>query len=66
IHVPPSQIIDTVDLYYIASRQRKLSLRLLSYLILRHDIQNAGNFMIRSKTHGQHYSYMILYRQFEQ
>ncbi|PLW49838.1 hypothetical protein PCASD_01618 [Puccinia coronata f. sp. avenae] len=42
IHVPPSQIIDTVDLYYIASRQRKLSLRLLSYLILRHDIQNAG------------------------
>ncbi|KNZ47967.1 hypothetical protein VP01_5g4 [Puccinia sorghi] len=42
IHVPPSQIIDTVDLYHIASRQRKLSLRLLSYLILRHDIQNAG------------------------
>ncbi|CAH7690962.1 PAB-dependent poly(A)-specific ribonuclease subunit 2 [Phakopsora pachyrhizi] len=42
IHVPPAQIIDTVDLYYISSRQRKLSLRLLSYLILKHDIQNAG------------------------
>ncbi|MBW0476095.1 hypothetical protein O181_015810 [Austropuccinia psidii MF-1] len=42
IHVPPSQIIDTVNLYYIPSRQRRLSLRLLSYLILKHDIQNAG------------------------
>ncbi|KAH9813591.1 PAB-dependent poly(A)-specific ribonuclease subunit [Melampsora americana] len=42
IHVPPSQIIDTVDLYYIPSRQRRLSLRLLSFLILKHDIQNAG------------------------
>lgn len=42
IYVPPSQIIDTVDLYHIPSRQRKLSLRLLSYLILKHDIQNTG------------------------
>ncbi|KAG0150617.1 hypothetical protein CROQUDRAFT_38040 [Cronartium quercuum f. sp. fusiforme G11] len=42
IHVPPAQIIDTVDLFHIPSRQRKLSLRLLSYVVLGVDIQNSG------------------------
>ncbi|KIW04435.1 hypothetical protein, variant 1 [Verruconis gallopava] len=39
IHVPKSQVIDTVDLFYIASRQRKLSLRFLAWLLLKEDIQ---------------------------
>lgn len=42
IHVPADQIVDTVSLYHIPSRQRKLSLRLLSFVVLHHDIQNAG------------------------
>lgn len=42
IYVPPEQIIDTVNLYFIPSRQRKLSLRFLSFVVLHHDIQNAG------------------------
>jgi PAB-dependent poly(A)-specific ribonuclease subunit 2 len=39
IHVPKAQVIDTVDLFYIASRQRKLSLRFLAWLLLKEDIQ---------------------------
>jgi PAB-dependent poly(A)-specific ribonuclease subunit 2 len=40
IHVPKSQVIDTVDLFYIKSRQRKLSLRFLAWLLLKEDIQS--------------------------
>ncbi|KAF1982126.1 PAB-dependent poly(A)-specific ribonuclease subunit PAN2 [Aulographum hederae CBS 113979] len=39
IHVPRSQVVDTVDLFFIPARQRKLNLRFLAYLILREDIQ---------------------------
>lgn len=34
IHVPKKQVIDTVELYYLKSRGRKLSLRFLSWLVL--------------------------------
>jgi PAB-dependent poly(A)-specific ribonuclease subunit 2 len=39
IHVPKNQVIDTVDLFFIKSRQRKLSLRFLSWFLLKEDIQ---------------------------
>ncbi|TFK29824.1 hypothetical protein FA15DRAFT_690571 [Coprinopsis marcescibilis] len=39
IFVPPEQVIDTVDLYFIRSRQRRLSLRFLSWFILGKHIQ---------------------------
>ncbi|TCD70609.1 poly(A)-specific ribonuclease [Steccherinum ochraceum] len=39
IYVPPDQIIDTVDLYFIASRQRRLSLRFLTWYVLKENIQ---------------------------
>jgi PAB-dependent poly(A)-specific ribonuclease subunit 2 len=39
IHVPKTQVIDTVELFYIKSRQRKLSLRFLAWLLLKEDIQ---------------------------
>ncbi|KAJ3066088.1 poly(A)-specific ribonuclease [Podochytrium sp. JEL0797] len=39
IIVPPEQIIDTVDIYFIKERQRKLSLRFLSWSLLQSDIQ---------------------------
>lgn len=39
IYVPPEQVIDTVDLYFLKSRQRRLSLRFLSWFILREHIQ---------------------------
>ncbi|KAK8210676.1 ubiquitin carboxyl-terminal hydrolase-domain-containing protein [Phyllosticta capitalensis] len=39
IHVPRPQVVDTVDLYYIATRQRKLSLRFLAWIVLQEDVQ---------------------------
>jgi len=39
IFVPPDQVIDTVDLYFIKERQRRISLRFLAWYILKQDIQ---------------------------
>lgn len=39
IFVPPEQVIDTVDLYFVKSRQRRLSLRFLAWYILKKNIQ---------------------------
>ncbi|TKA57450.1 hypothetical protein B0A53_00679 [Rhodotorula sp. CCFEE 5036] len=39
IYVPPSQIIDTVNIYHLPQRQRKLSLRFLAYAVLHSSIQ---------------------------
>jgi len=39
IFVPPDQVIDTVDLYFLQEGRRKLSLRFLSWFILGEDIQ---------------------------
>lgn len=37
--MPPEQVIDTVDLYFLKSRQRRLSLRFLSWFVLHEHIQ---------------------------
>lgn len=39
IHVPKSQIIDTIDLLFLKSRLRKLSLAFLAWYLLKEDIQ---------------------------
>lgn len=39
IHVPKRQVLDTVDLFYIKSRGRKLSLRFLAWYLLKEEIQ---------------------------
>ena len=39
IFVPPEQVIDTVDLYFLRNRQRRLSLRFLSWFVLNQHIQ---------------------------
>lgn len=43
IHVPKSQVLDTVDLFYIRARQRKLSLRFLAWYLLKEDIQQENH-----------------------
>ncbi|VDB99948.1 unnamed protein product [Peniophora sp. CBMAI 1063] len=39
IFVPPDQVIDTVDVYFIRERQRRLSLRFLAWTVLHERIQ---------------------------
>ncbi|KAI9886097.1 MAG: hypothetical protein M1823_002115 [Watsoniomyces obsoletus] len=39
IHVPKTQVVDTVELFFIKARQRKLSLRFLAWFLLKEDIQ---------------------------
>lgn len=39
IYIPPSQIIDTVNIYHLPHRQRKLSLRFLAWAVLHSAIQ---------------------------
>ena len=41
IFVPPAQVIDTVAIFYDPSRHRRLSLRFLSWFLLKQDIQTA-------------------------
>lgn len=43
IHIPKAQVVDTVDLYYLKSRGRKLSLRFLSWLILEEMVQTGNH-----------------------
>ncbi|KAI8801403.1 ubiquitin carboxyl-terminal hydrolase-domain-containing protein [Cladochytrium replicatum] len=43
ILVPPEQVIDTVDIYFLKSRQRKLSLRFLAWRVLNQDIQTVSH-----------------------
>ncbi|GBE82668.1 ubiquitin carboxyl-terminal hydrolase-domain-containing protein [Sparassis latifolia] len=39
IYVPPEQVLDTVDMYFLKSRQRRLSLRFLTWYVLKENIQ---------------------------
>ena len=39
IHVPKSQVIDTIDLFFLKSRLRRLSLAFLAWYLLKEDIQ---------------------------
>ncbi|GAA5974216.1 hypothetical protein JCM11641_003332 [Rhodosporidiobolus odoratus] len=39
IYIPPNQIIDTVNIYHLPQRQRKLSLRFLAWAVLHSAIQ---------------------------
>ncbi|KAF9875948.1 pab-dependent poly -specific ribonuclease subunit [Colletotrichum karsti] len=39
IHIPKSQVIDTIDLFFLKERLRKLSLAFLAWYLLKEDIQ---------------------------
>lgn len=39
IHIPKAQVIDTIELYYLHTRLRKLSLAFLAWIVLRENIQ---------------------------
>lgn len=60
IFVPPDQVIDTVDLYFIRARQRRLSLRFLTWYILREDIQQETHDSIEDAR-----SALLLYKAYQ-
>jgi PAB-dependent poly(A)-specific ribonuclease subunit 2 len=60
IFVPPDQVIDTVDLYFIRARQRRLSLRFLTWYILKEDIQQETHDSIEDAR-----SALLLYKAYQ-
>jgi len=60
IFVPPEQVIDTVDLYFIRARQRRLSLRFLTWYILKEDIQQDTHDSIEDAR-----SALLLYKMYQ-
>ncbi|KAG8827255.1 poly(A)-specific ribonuclease [Serendipita sp. 399] len=61
IFVPPEQVIDTVDLYFIPERQRRISLRFLTWFVLKQDIQQDTHDSIEDAR-----SALLLYKAFQQ
>lgn len=61
IHVPKAQVLDTVDLFYIRARQRKLSLRFLAWYLLKEDIQQETHDSIEDARTALH-----LWRKFDE
>lgn len=61
IHVPPEQVIDTVDLYFLRNRQRRLSLRFLSWYVLGENIQTETHDSIEDA-----WSALRLYKAFQE
>lgn len=43
IYIPPAQVLDTVNLYTSETQKRKLSLRFLTWFLLKKDIQTASH-----------------------
>ena len=60
IHVPDQQILDTVDIYFIPSRQRRLSLRFLTWYVLKENIQEDTHDSIEDA-----FSALQLYKAFQ-
>jgi len=61
IFVPPAQVLDTVNLYTSEDRKRKLSLRFLSWFLLKKDIQTASHDSIEDAMYA-----LLLYKRYKQ
>ncbi|TFL07786.1 ubiquitin carboxyl-terminal hydrolase-domain-containing protein [Pterulicium gracile] len=61
IHVPPEQVVDTVDIYYLASRGRRLSLKFLTWYMLDKRIQDGVHDSIEDARFA-----LMLYRKHQQ
>ncbi|KAL7423333.1 poly(A)-specific ribonuclease [Cryptotrichosporon argae] len=57
IYVPPRQVADTVALYTLPNRSRKLSLRFLTWFLLKREIQSNEHDSIEDAHHA-----LLLYR----
>lgn len=60
IFVPPEQVLDTVNLYTFPGRSRKLSLRFLTWFLLKKDIQTKEHDSIEDARHAY-----LLYKKYK-
>lgn len=60
IYVPPAQVLDTVLIYSNPARQRKLSLRFLSWFLLKKDIQTSTHDSIEDARYA-----LLLYKLYQ-
>lgn len=61
LFVPPEQVIDTVDLYFLKERQRRLSLRFLSWYVLKEPIQGVTHDSIEDARAA-----LLLYQKYQE
>lgn len=61
IHVPKHQVIDTVNLFYLKNRQRKLSLRFLAWYLLQDYIQKDSHDSIQDARTA-----LLLYKKYKE
>ncbi|THH06212.1 hypothetical protein EW145_g4234 [Phellinidium pouzarii] len=61
LYVPPDRVLDTVDIYFIESRQRRLSLRFLSWVVLKQNIQSGEHDSIEDARCA-----LLLFRAFQE
>jgi PAB-dependent poly(A)-specific ribonuclease subunit 2 len=57
IFVPPEQVMDTVNIYSVPGQRRKLSLRFLSWFLLKKDIQTTTHDSIEDARYA-----LLLYK----
>jgi hypothetical protein len=60
LFVPPEQVLDTVDIYYKKERQRRISLRFLSWYVLKEPIQQETHDSIEDAKAA-----LLLYKEFQ-
>ncbi|ORX33274.1 ubiquitin carboxyl-terminal hydrolase-domain-containing protein [Kockovaella imperatae] len=60
IFVPPTQVMDTVNLYVLPGQRRKLSLRFLTWFLLKKDIQTSMHDSIEDAKYA-----LLLYRLYQ-
>ncbi|KAI5119085.1 hypothetical protein M0805_004858 [Coniferiporia weirii] len=61
LYVPPDRVLDTVDIYFIEARQRRLSLRFLSWVVLEQNIQTGEHDSIEDARCA-----LLLFRAFQE
>lgn len=61
LYVPPDRVLDTVDIYFIEARHRRLSLRFLSWVVLKENIQSGEHDSIEDARCA-----LLLFRAFQE
>ncbi|EJD06087.1 uncharacterized protein FOMMEDRAFT_78690 [Fomitiporia mediterranea MF3/22] len=61
LFVPADRVLDTVDIYFIESRHRRLSLRFLSWIVLKENIQTGEHDSIEDARCA-----LLLFRKFQE